>query len=65
MAYLSATDMVIDARNRKYAVGHFNLNNMEFMRAFSLTAVNGQWKIHFWVFCLTTNSLIKSGRKTA
>lgn len=42
MAYVSATDMVMDARNRKYAVGHFNLNNMEFIRAFLLAAQETQ-----------------------
>ena len=38
MAYVSAKDMMVDAKQRKYAVGHFNLNNMESIRAYLLAA---------------------------
>lgn len=38
MGYVSAKEMMQDARSRKYAVGHFNLNNMESIRAFLLAA---------------------------
>jgi len=38
MAYVSATEMMQDAKKRGYAVGHFNLNNLEFIRAFLLAA---------------------------
>ena len=38
MPYVSAREMVQDARRGRYAVGHFNLNNMESVRAFLLAA---------------------------
>jgi len=38
MPYVSAKEMIQDAKNGKYAVGHFNLNNMESIRAYLLAA---------------------------
>ncbi|MDY0088718.1 MAG: ketose-bisphosphate aldolase [Coriobacteriia bacterium] len=38
MPYVSATEMIEDAKQRGYAVGHFNLNNMESVRAYLLAA---------------------------
>lgn len=38
MAYVSAKEMMQDAKQRGYAVGHFNLNNLEFIRAYLLAA---------------------------
>lgn len=38
MAYVSAKEMMQDAKERGYAVGHFNLNNLEFIRAYLLAA---------------------------
>lgn len=38
MAYVSAKEMMVDALERKYAVGQFNLNNMESIRAYLLAA---------------------------
>jgi fructose-bisphosphate aldolase, class II len=38
MGYVSCTEMMEDARSGGYAVGHFNLNNMESIRAFLLAA---------------------------
>lgn len=38
MSYVNAKEMLNDARRNHYAVGHFNLNNMESVRAFLLAA---------------------------
>lgn len=38
MSYVNAKEMLNDARKNHYAVGHFNLNNMESVRAFLLAA---------------------------
>lgn len=38
MPYVSAAQMMQDAKKGRYAVGHFNLNNMESIRAFLLAA---------------------------
>lgn len=38
MALVSAKQMLIDAKKGHYAVGHFNLNNMESVRAYLLAA---------------------------
>ena len=38
MPYVNAKEMLTDARKNHYAVGHFNLNNMESVRAFLLAA---------------------------
>nr|WP_277055179.1 class II fructose-1,6-bisphosphate aldolase [Treponema socranskii] len=38
MILVSAKEMLIDAKKGRYAVGHFNLNNMESVRAFLLAA---------------------------
>lgn len=38
MPYVNAKEMLQDAKKGKYAVGHFNLNNMESIRAFLLAA---------------------------
>lgn len=38
MAYVSAKEMMQDAKRHHYAIGHFNLNNMESIRAFLLAA---------------------------
>ncbi|MBR4427361.1 MAG: class II fructose-bisphosphate aldolase, partial [Spirochaetales bacterium] len=38
MKLVSATEMLQDAVRGHYAVGHFNLNNMESIRAFLLAA---------------------------
>ncbi len=38
MALVSAKEMLIKAQREHYAVGHFNLNNMESIRAFLLAA---------------------------
>lgn len=38
MPYVNAREMLADARKNHYAVGHFNLNNMESVRAFLLAA---------------------------
>lgn len=38
MPYVNAKEMLTDAKRNHYAVGHFNLNNMESVRAFLLAA---------------------------
>ena len=38
MPYVNAKEMLTDAKKNHYAVGHFNLNNMESVRAFLLAA---------------------------
>ncbi len=38
MPYVNAKEMLADAKRNHYAVGHFNLNNMESVRAFLLAA---------------------------
>ena len=38
MPYVNAKEMLADAKKNHYAVGHFNLNNMESVRAFLLAA---------------------------
>ena len=38
MPYVNAREMLTDAKKNHYAVGHFNLNNMESVRAFLLAA---------------------------
>ena len=38
MAYVNAKEMLAKAEEGRYAVGHFNLNNMESVRAFLLAA---------------------------
>ena len=38
MVLVSAKEMLVDAKKGRYAVGHFNLNNMESVRAFLLAA---------------------------
>ena len=38
MPYVNAKEMLSDAKKNHYAVGHFNLNNMESVRAFLLAA---------------------------
>ena len=38
MPYVNAKEMIGDAQRNRYAVGHFNLNNMESVRAFLLAA---------------------------
>ena len=38
MPYVNAKEMLADARKNHYAIGHFNLNNMESVRAFLLAA---------------------------
>jgi len=38
MPYVNAREMLMDAKRNHYAVGHFNLNNMESVRAFLLAA---------------------------
>ena len=38
MPYVNAKEMLADAKKNRYAVGHFNLNNMESVRAFLLAA---------------------------
>ena len=38
MPYVNAKEMLADARKNHYAIGHFNLNNMESVRAFVLAA---------------------------
>ena len=42
MPYVSAKEMIQNARKGHYAVGHFNLNNMESVRAFLLAAQEAQ-----------------------
>ena len=38
MVLVSAKEMLVEAKKGRYAVGHFNLNNMESVRAFLLAA---------------------------
>ena len=38
MPYVSATEMIQAAKKGRYAIGHFNLNNMESIRAYLLAA---------------------------
>ncbi len=38
MPYVSAKEMMADAKKNHYSVGHFNLNNMESIRAYLLAA---------------------------
>jgi fructose-bisphosphate aldolase class II len=38
MGYVNAKEMLANAKQGHYAVGHFNLNNMESVRAFLLAA---------------------------
>lgn len=38
MPYVSAKEMIQDAKKGHYAIGHFNLNNMESIRAYLLAA---------------------------
>ena len=38
MRLVSAKDMLVKAQREHYAIGHFNLNNMESVRAFLLAA---------------------------
>ena len=42
MVLVSAKEMLVDAKKGRYAVGHFNLNNMESVRAFLLAAEEGK-----------------------